>query len=365
MNRPLVTFALVAYNQERFVREAVRGALAQTYSPLQVVISDDCSRDRTFEIIKEEVDGYDGPHQILLNRNERNLGSITGHLNRIMELAEGELIVAAAADDISLPGRTEEVVRAWSSGGVFSVYSNYYLVDENGADYVIAGERAVGRGATTENNELSPMETWQEMVRSGSTGVFGCAHAWDRAVFDVFGPLPNNALHEDIMIPFRSALLGKVAYVDKCLVKYRRHPTATMMWLDSNSWDLQQKIEYEAKQARSYRLEYETWLRDLQHFLSTHPERKTELLQATDSIVARVEFLEFKGSAAESGLVARLRNGFRAFGSAKELGVKQLLQVGSLSISPRGYYRVQEYYSRMKRLNRGVVVALRRINVRR
>lgn len=36
--RPLVTFALFAYNQERFIREAVEGALAQTYSPLQVVL---------------------------------------------------------------------------------------------------------------------------------------------------------------------------------------------------------------------------------------------------------------------------------------------------------------------------------------
>ena len=30
-----VTFALVTYNQERFIREAVEGALAQTYDPLE------------------------------------------------------------------------------------------------------------------------------------------------------------------------------------------------------------------------------------------------------------------------------------------------------------------------------------------
>src|SRR5215210_7890630 len=102
MGKPLVTFMIFAYNQEQFIREAVRGALAQTYAPLELIFSDDCSHDRTFEIIEEEVANYDGPHKIVLNRNKENLGT-GGHVNRVMELAKGELIVAAAGDDISLP----------------------------------------------------------------------------------------------------------------------------------------------------------------------------------------------------------------------------------------------------------------------
>jgi glycosyltransferase involved in cell wall biosynthesis len=49
---------MFAYNHERFIAEAVRGALSQTYSPLEIIISDDCSTDRTFEIIQSEVAGY-------------------------------------------------------------------------------------------------------------------------------------------------------------------------------------------------------------------------------------------------------------------------------------------------------------------
>jgi len=48
-DRPLVTFALVAYNQEQYIREAVEGAFAQTYEPLEIILSDDCSSDRTVE----------------------------------------------------------------------------------------------------------------------------------------------------------------------------------------------------------------------------------------------------------------------------------------------------------------------------
>ena len=52
-DRPLVTFALFAYNQEQHIREAVDGAFSQTYEPLEIILSDDCSTDRTFEIMQE------------------------------------------------------------------------------------------------------------------------------------------------------------------------------------------------------------------------------------------------------------------------------------------------------------------------
>ena len=52
-NRPLITLGLIAYKQDRFIREAVASALAQTYSPLQIVLSDDASPDSTFEIMRE------------------------------------------------------------------------------------------------------------------------------------------------------------------------------------------------------------------------------------------------------------------------------------------------------------------------
>lgn len=48
LDHPLVTFALLAYSQEKYIREAVEGAFAQTYEPLEIILSDDCSSDRTY-----------------------------------------------------------------------------------------------------------------------------------------------------------------------------------------------------------------------------------------------------------------------------------------------------------------------------
>ena len=70
--KPLITFLVYSYNQENNIRKALDGALSQTYSPLEIIVSDDCSSDKTFDIIKEVTDAYQGPHKLIVNRNEKN-----------------------------------------------------------------------------------------------------------------------------------------------------------------------------------------------------------------------------------------------------------------------------------------------------
>ncbi len=216
MNSNLVTFALFAYNQEQFIREAVRGALAQTYSPLEIILSDDCSADRTFEFIKQEVSGYRGPHKIRLNRNPQNIG-FGAHINLVMEMAEGQLIVAAAGDDISLPGRVEKLFAAYdsSNGKALSLYSNATVINGEGER---AGPYLAGRG---------PDRLSARWMAERFSATLGCAQAWDRRLFDLFGPILKEVFNEDMVIPFRAALIGEIEYIDEPLVLYRLHDNNT------------------------------------------------------------------------------------------------------------------------------------------
>ena len=113
---PLVSFVIIAYNQEHYVVEAVAAAFAQTYSPLEIILSDDCSGDSTFEIMQRAAAEYKGPHRVVLNRNSSNL-NIGGHVNAVAALATGELVVLAAGDDISVPTRTQVLVKHWDALG--------------------------------------------------------------------------------------------------------------------------------------------------------------------------------------------------------------------------------------------------------
>jgi glycosyltransferase involved in cell wall biosynthesis len=209
--RPLITLLLVAYNQEQYVGQAVEGAFAQTYSPLEILLSDDCSPDRTFAIMEEMAARYRGAHQIRLNRNEQNLG-FGGHLDHLMNLARGELIVLAAGDDISLPERVERTWQAYVESGrrAMSLYSSLIMIDEQGAR-----QKAVGKPPRAAAYDL------EAYLAAGT--VHGCSHAWHRRVFEVFGPMYPGTVYEDRVIPLRAILLGEIRYIEEPLVLYRRH----------------------------------------------------------------------------------------------------------------------------------------------
>jgi len=211
--KPLITFALFAYNQEKYIREAIAGAFSQTYSPLQIILSDDCSPDKTFEIMEEEAKKYsecNGIHKIVVNRNPENLG-IGGHINKLMTLVEGELIVIAAGDDISLPERVASIYSVWAQHNFTSssIHSAYYEIDENST-----------RLELRQGHHINGFSDLDDTLRRHSH-VLGASHAWHKDVFSVFGPLRKDIIYEDMVIPIRSMLLGAVIYIDTPLIEYR------------------------------------------------------------------------------------------------------------------------------------------------
>lgn len=203
MSNPLATFALLAYNQERYIREAVAGAFAQTYTPLQIILSDDNSSDRTFEIMQEMASQYHGPHQVVLNRNETNQG-IGFHVNKVMRLAKGDFVVVAAGDDISLPERTAVLVDKWIQLGcsAISIHTALWQIDEEG--------RVIGiRRPAPKKSFFVP------------SGIIGASHGWSKKLFDQFGELVPGLFIEDQAIGFRALLSEGLFYIDQPLVKYR------------------------------------------------------------------------------------------------------------------------------------------------
>ncbi len=217
INRPLVTFALFAYNQEEFILEAVKAALAQDYEPLEIIFSDDCSTDNTFAIIQDAVRNYTGPHNIIINKNKVNLGSrgLGAHVNKILEIWSGDLLVFAAGDDISMPHRTKTLVNAWIKAGRpdGSIHSAVEKLtsDDDEPRRVLEGDKFFGR------------QTVLDCVKNGAKGVLGASHVITRGIYERFGRLPDEVLFEDRAFAFRSLLIGKVIYCPQVLLKYRVH----------------------------------------------------------------------------------------------------------------------------------------------
>ena len=291
-DRPLVTFAIIAFNQEAYIREAIEGALSQSYSPLEIIISDDCSSDRTYQIICEMAESYQGDHIVRTHQPKQNLG-VGEHVNRIGELANGEFVLLAGGDDISDSTRTSRLVDCWLDSGrqACSVYSNMSIIDGQGNETKPL-YNTQGKGVHARSLE--------DILERETAGLYGCTQGVDRRVFSQFQPMPKEVLHEDEVLPFRALLLGRVEYVDEPLVQYRRH--------DSNVWGGGFEVDSlaAAKRLTKKRLGQQlgrlrSWCRDLKDA----PNRTPEL----DSFIPRFEqLLLFK----EQEVIMNQRNIFSA-----------------------------------------------------
>lgn len=209
-NQPVVTFLVLSYNQEKFIRESVRGAFSQTYRPMEIVISDDFSTDRTYSIIEEEIAAYTGDHVIRVNRNNENLGLID-HVNKIFQLAKGEIIVASAGDDISFPERTSVIVENYLTfGKPLLIHSKAYEID------------LIGRSLRTE----APRKKLRRKLSLSEACIanriyLGASAVWSKKLYEKYGPITQKESYEDLVFGFRALLDDSILYIDKPLLYYR------------------------------------------------------------------------------------------------------------------------------------------------
>lgn len=105
MSESRVTVLMPAHNAVSYVPASVRSILNQTFSDFEFIIIDDASSDDTGNVVRQF-----GDSRIRYFRNEQNLG-VARTLNQGLDLAKGEYIVRADADDICLPWRIERQVK--------------------------------------------------------------------------------------------------------------------------------------------------------------------------------------------------------------------------------------------------------------
>lgn len=100
----LITIGITCFNAEKTIKRALDSALAQTWSPIEIIVVDDCSTDDSARIIKQIVN-----HQINIKfiQQQENQGASAAR-NTIIEIASGDYIAFFDDDDESLENRILE-----------------------------------------------------------------------------------------------------------------------------------------------------------------------------------------------------------------------------------------------------------------
>jgi len=102
-----ISVLIPAYNASRTLRQAIDSALAQSYSPFEIVVIDDGSTDGTYSIMQS--------YGAALKAFRQNNAGVAATRNTLCSLASGELIAFLDSDDIWHPGYLESQNRVAES----------------------------------------------------------------------------------------------------------------------------------------------------------------------------------------------------------------------------------------------------------
>lgn len=266
---PAVTILLLCHKDRDYIERAIDGALVQRI-PCEIIISNDHSGDGTYELARAKVAGYNGPHQVSVRCNERNLG-VAGHVNATVPLARGDIIVMMAGDDIAYPQRVERIVEAFARfPEVMAIGSDFEAIDELGHPVALPFHNR------RERFDLDYFVSVGRLI-----GLLGATLAFRRQVFDRFGPLIGPI--EDNALSLRAALLGTCLNLREPLVKYRQHTGSV-----SSGVFARDEPSEQAKRRRYERTVrfYRGTADDLEHCLAVMPELPAHKLRDARDVLS-------------------------------------------------------------------------------
>lgn len=102
VQKPLITVGIPVFNGGRFIRKAIESVLKQSYSNIEIIVTNDASKDNSLEIIKSINDS-----RLIVVDDKINHG-LPYRLNQQINLANGEYFVRMDQDDIMFPDRIKE-----------------------------------------------------------------------------------------------------------------------------------------------------------------------------------------------------------------------------------------------------------------
>lgn len=132
---PKVSIIMGIYNCENTLVKSIESILDQTYDNWELIMCDDCSKDKTYEIARYFEKKY--PNKIKLIKNEQNL-SLGPTLNRCLKYVSGKYIARHDADDLYIKDKLEKQVAFLESNkNIDLVGTGMKMFDEGG----VYGER--------------------------------------------------------------------------------------------------------------------------------------------------------------------------------------------------------------------------------
>ncbi len=215
-----ISVALCTYNGERFLEQQLVSIKNQSLPVHELVIFDDGSTDRTFEIIEDFQKTVD--FNVKLHKNSTNLGS-SKNFEQCVQACSGEIIFLCDQDDIWKADKVEKQVAYLDSHpDQDAVFSNALMIDQAGNSN---GKTNFEKIEFTESRQKFWIQGGAFEILSKGYVVTGATLAIRKKICDWVFPVPMiiPELIHDGWISLYLAMDQKIGFLTDILVEYREH----------------------------------------------------------------------------------------------------------------------------------------------
>ncbi|HEY4011335.1 MAG TPA: glycosyltransferase family 2 protein [Acidobacteriaceae bacterium] len=216
----MIQVLLATFNGERFLREQIDSILCQTYPAVQVLASDDGSRDATPEILREYATRFPETVQLL---HGTPTGSAKSNFRRLMQASTAPYIAFADQDDVWLPQKLATELQAVHGLEQHHGASMPLLVFSDLE--VVTAELRPMASSLWQRQQLQPANIHRFPRLLMQNVVTGCTMLANRSLLELAQDIPEEAAMHDWWIALVACAFGHAEYLEDKLVRYRQHST--------------------------------------------------------------------------------------------------------------------------------------------
>jgi len=222
----MISVCMAVFNGEVYLEAQLQSILVQLSVDDEVIVVDDCSRDRSETVIRNMRDS-----RIILLRNETNLGPAASFARAISH-AKGQYIFLSDQDDIWSPTKVTAVCQLFDSTKSLVIVSDARIVDSNGN---------VLLESFFEFRRSRP-GFWNNLYKNG---FLGCCMAFRSEAKAFIVPFPDGKAMHDEWIGLCASIAGEVTFIPEKLIDYRRHErNVTQMKHGSLMWMISKRLKF-------------------------------------------------------------------------------------------------------------------------
>lgn len=207
----MVTIIIPLYNVEEYVRDSILSAFNQDYSEIEYILVDDCSTDRTMEIVNDIVKFHFRSNSIKIIHHDTNLG-LSAARNTGLQNAKGEFVFFMDSDDTIVPN---------------CITKHYEAICKLDADFTVANIQLEGaksihiKPIPSIVEDMSPFESYLKKMWN----VSACNKLYKRSfLMDNFLSFKPGLFHEDVLWSYFIANKShKIALVNQITYLYKIH----------------------------------------------------------------------------------------------------------------------------------------------